>query len=132
MNNQTDYTQLHEALVRLKEEGPDKRSGLCANLGALPSGAWWDFKGLCKAWPLFSGDGVYPVPACEGSDPEFMYFDTSEIGCLWDTSTEYGRLRWQLLDWLIEQTKPATGVDPSQVEALNELAADAQELKMGY
>ncbi len=52
-------------------------------------------------WPLYSGSLRYPVfPAMStGEDAYFAYINQPK----WDKFTEYGRNRWALLDWLIEQ-----------------------------
>ena len=133
-SDQADYTDLHKSLVRLKERGPRLTGGLCVNLDLISEDIDEEqLQTLFRQWPSFSGDDVYPVPSPEPDklDHNDAFWEAHKLGLQWDPSTEYGRLRWQLLDWLIEKTKP-TGVDSSRVEALNQLTADAQELKTGY
>lgn len=47
-------------------------------------------------WENFSGDYQYPIPS---NNPEFAYHNFDK----WSKKSKYGQLRWQLLDWLIEQ-----------------------------
>ena len=57
---------------------------------------------LISKWPLHSGDSLYPVPSSQHSQPgaafQMAYLDR----ILWDQTTEYGRARLALLDYLIE------------------------------
>ena len=54
---------------------------------------------LMKDWPKHSGVTEFPICAY-GVDPMKEY-----MGCYdkWDRKTEYGRLRWELLEWLINK-----------------------------
>ena len=54
---------------------------------------------LMKDWPKHSGVTEFPI-CVYGVDPMKEY-----MGCYdkWDRKTEYGRLRWELLEWLIEK-----------------------------
>lgn len=54
---------------------------------------------LFQRWPKFSGDKVYPIPGGEATFD--AYFDTNRN--MWDKGTEYGRLRWDLLHWMINE-----------------------------
>ncbi len=47
-------------------------------------------------WEHFSGRYMYPVPA---KDPKTAYLIFNK----WSKRSKYGKMRWQLLDWLIEQ-----------------------------
>lgn len=60
---------------------------------------------LFERWPKFSGHIGFPVPAPKewGVDASDAYTLTQEADTLWDRSTEYGRLRWELLDFLITE-----------------------------
>lgn len=53
------------------------------------------------AWPKHSGTISYPVRHPELA-PELAYYYTEDK---WDASTEYGRNRRELLDYLIEKEK---------------------------
>jgi hypothetical protein len=50
-------------------------------------------------WPEYSGDPDYPIWSSAQCSPEDAY-DKYD---LWSKKSKYGKLRWQLLDWLIEQ-----------------------------
>lgn len=56
------------------------------------------FKPYFEKWPKFSGDEEYPVPNPIGGCPRRIYWDT---GSMW--VGEYGRLRIELLDFLISE-----------------------------
>lgn len=94
---------LLQALLNLREHGPTKPwFGICLNLDQALTDRTVDaydwIATHAKAWPEYSGDEAYPVPhpTC---DPRDAFNDTEN---LWDTSTEYGRARYRLLDFLIE------------------------------
>jgi hypothetical protein len=50
-------------------------------------------------WPKFSGWVNYPIPHSKDEHPEHAYSNYDK----WSKRTKYGRLRYELLDWLIEQ-----------------------------
>jgi hypothetical protein len=56
---------------------------------------------LFHLWPSFSGATCFPVPSCASDvKPDDMYYDRSGRYVLWDRDTAYGRMRWELLDWM--------------------------------
>ena len=54
---------------------------------------------LMKDWPKHSGNNEFPITV-RGINPMKEYIDYYDK---WDRKTEYGRLRWELLEWLIEK-----------------------------
>ena len=54
---------------------------------------------LMREWPKHSGNNEFPITV-RGINPMKEY-----LGCYdkWDRKTEYGRLRWELLEWLINK-----------------------------
>ncbi|WP_378347275.1 hypothetical protein [Acinetobacter baumannii] len=65
-----------------------------------------------KAWPKYSGEISYPIPNPYIENPseydnEHVYRDTSQSGrfSMYDKATEYGQLRLELLDFIIESIK---------------------------
>ena len=54
---------------------------------------------LMKDWPKHSGNNEFPITV-RGINPMKEYLDYYDK---WDRKTEYGRLRWELLEWLIEK-----------------------------
>lgn len=52
-----------------------------------------------RRWPKFSGNIEYPVPHPE-LNPYTAY---NEARNLWDRDTEYGRNRWDLLEFIIAE-----------------------------
>lgn len=55
---------------------------------------------LFRKWPHYSGTIQYPVPSCKKGDNNYSAF----FSCvnLWDRRTAYGRLRWDLLEFMIK------------------------------
>lgn len=53
---------------------------------------------LFARWPKSSKNPVYPIPG--GME---AYANARLCRTMWDRSTEYGALRWELLEWLIEE-----------------------------
>lgn len=61
---------------------------------------------LMRQWPERSGHIDWPVPASQADkSPEAAYHKYMESNTkqMWDRNTEYGKLRWELLEWLIEE-----------------------------
>ena len=92
---------LHQELVELREKVIHGQHnpifGICTNLRAyVPTD-------LFRKWPKFSGNNAFPVPAPRWSffrgDARSKYTRTNDkwVG-------RYGKLRRELLDWLIEET----------------------------
>lgn len=94
-----------DALIETRDGNVDDSVGICTNVydkifealdlfttrrhidGLLTSAA--------EAWPKYSGSSHYPVP---GGEHAYHYSGRNK----WDRSTEYGRLRWELLDHMID------------------------------
>lgn len=61
---------------------------------------------LMQQWPGSSGHIDYPVPASrtdtspKAAQVKYVKSNTKQM---WDRDTEYGQLRWELLEWLIEE-----------------------------
>lgn len=55
---------------------------------------------LMTQWPKYSGDAQYTVPGPKGEHPSTAYGNNINK---WDRSTEYGQLRYELLDYLIDR-----------------------------
>lgn len=61
---------------------------------------------LMRQWPERSGHIDWPVPASRtDTSPKAAYHKYMESNTkqMWDRDTEYGQLRWELLEWLIEE-----------------------------
>lgn len=98
-------------LVGIKTNGPSySLSGICWNvechcISKFGEGGFTEaLKGIRKImhdvfhrFPKFSGDEVFPIP---GGANE--YYKAVGNNTLWDKSSEYGQLRWELLDFMIE------------------------------
>lgn len=81
----------------------DKNCGICSNFTWCMDGSAKELITIMEQydidfndWENFSGDYEYPVPS---NNPSFAYWHFDK----WSKKTKYGQLRWQLLDWLIEQ-----------------------------
>lgn len=114
----TALEAIESSLISLRSRGPSRADmGICANLddeleqlgfGCYEECAFSWREGAFEIWPKFSGMLGWPVPSAESvpsADPMKTYYSASDAGSLWDETTEYGRLRYELLDFLIEQIK---------------------------
>jgi hypothetical protein len=96
----SDFETL-EALKWLKQNPPKIDClGICNNVHRLTgydeSFCRW-LESVSKRWCNFSGSASFPVPCPNGGSPKDIYHYT---GNLW--VGEYGALRYELLDFLIE------------------------------
>lgn len=99
---------LHKALLEVKKSNKEESAGICHHLYYYFEG--FSFKedqqillyldNLIFTWTrkkeIYPEDPDYPI---EGS---YMAFFRNENK--WDKNTHFGKLRWELLEWLIEQT----------------------------
>ena len=113
MTLSTTKQNILTAAIQIRDEGPILiDSGICCNLEKIlfprieEHGQTISVIGLenfleatFKLWPKYSGEEVYPVPSpLEGKTARQMYWSQ---GCdFW--AGEYGQLRLELLDFLIE------------------------------
>lgn len=82
----------------------DPGVGICENVGirVIPVK-------LLKSWDNYSQDYLYPVPSTEENiSAEEKYIKEGQSKNLWNKDTEYGKLRWKLLDYLEEYLKDCT------------------------
>lgn len=99
-------TDLLTALKQLRENGPRIRSaGICSQFdlyGSYRSEERRQFRACFETWPHYSGDDSFPVPSPDKSMDaiDAYFYDGND---LWDRDTEYGRLRWDLLDHIIKE-----------------------------
>ena len=97
---------LHEDLKTLHKrmQNPEEWevTGICSKVPMFYSA---DLQSLFERWPMFSGVRSFPV-AHPHLHPADVFMESME-GQMWDRKTsEYAENRWQLLEWLIEETKP--------------------------
>ena len=92
-----------EALKKIRTK-PRQGYGICINykdichISLLKT---MNVHSICfSSWENFSGDYVYPIPSNNSWSAERVYDSTHNH---WNKKKPYGQLRWQLLDWLIEQ-----------------------------
>lgn len=98
---------LLEKLQELHSTGPAPRShGICAQLTGLTHLERGYLLHLMQLWPGCSCHVDYPVPASRtDTSPKaarIKYIESSTKQ-MWDRDTEHGQLRWELLEWLIEE-----------------------------
>ena len=104
---------LHRELARLRHDvalGIQlKANGICYNTlydsehaATIDfAGASWALEYLCRKWPKATNFDDYPVPCPGYTNPAEGYHATKDK---W--AGEYGLLRMELLDWLIQETAP--------------------------
>ena len=102
---------LHRELTRLRHDvalGIQlKYNGICYNTlydsnstrTIELAGAVWDLEDLCRKWPKAVDTRGFPVPCPGYINPAEGYHATEDK---W--AGEYGALRIELLDWLIQET----------------------------
>lgn len=88
-------------LIAVRDAGGDTSCGICRAIDVkvgdlIPTSGM--LEKLFVKWPKFSGCVVYPI---EG---KWQAYDSARFNrTLWDRNTEHGQLRWELLEWLIEE-----------------------------
>ena len=84
-------------LKELQTNGPsDPDLGICQ--GDINTNLLHHF---WKSWPHFSGKLHYPIPHPDLEADEAFF----EYQNLWNKTDPYCALRWELVDWLIDQIK---------------------------
>ena len=92
---------LLNALKRIRDKGPYNRvAGICCNLKNFDFEM--EFRDVCVAWPKHSGNLCFPIPSPTGRDPGDMYLFSGE-DVMWNKEHPYGALRYEMLNWAIEQ-----------------------------
>lgn len=92
---------LLKALISLRDKGPlNVTQGICHNVKRI---GWdelanYELSDFMEGWPKHSRNNVYPIKVGE-EHPGNTYNKTEN---LWDRNTEYGQLRWELLNYMIE------------------------------
>lgn len=98
---------LLEQLQALHKNGPQSmRHGICTQVSRLTALEDGRMTHLMAMWPEGTGDARYPVPADRSNNDvgaaQIAYMKASTT-IMWSRSIEYGQLRWELLEWLIEE-----------------------------
>ena len=101
MHKQRALTQLLWQLKELHAAGPkDPTLGIC-QVGTEETKPY--FIEIWENWPKYSGMRLFPVPAFEGQQSKEAENSFYKTNLLWDKNTEYGRNRWELLEWMIRE-----------------------------
>lgn len=100
--------RLLEKLQELHTNGPAPyNNGICTQISRhLTIQERGCLLRLMWQWPGYSGHVNFPVPANRtDTSPKAAYYKymTSNTKQMWDRDTEHGQLRWELLEWLIEE-----------------------------
>lgn len=98
---------LLEKLQELYTNGPAPYyHGICTQLTGLTNLERGYLLHLMQQWPGRSGHIDFPVPASRtDTSPKaarIKYIESSTKQ-MWNRDTEHGQLRWELLEWLIEE-----------------------------
>lgn len=100
-------TSLLEKLQELYTNGPAPHSyGICTQLTGLTGPERVYLLHLMQQWPGSSGHIYFPVPASRtNTSPGAaqIKYSKSSTKQMWHCNTEHGQLRWELLEWLIEE-----------------------------
>lgn len=88
-------------LILVRDAGGNTDYGICWSIDVtvrdmIPTDVM--LEELFVKWPKFSGCTAYPIRGSWRAYDEAKLNDT-----LWDRDTDYGALRWELLEWLIEE-----------------------------
>lgn len=124
----TEYRRLLDALLLVKYSG-DLRlwSGICGNVDGMIVGilsfepysyyndinhiranAAGILKHLFRKWKHFSGNVNYPI-SVNGGKAVSQYYRADAARTQWTKYSAYGRKRWELLDFLIEEVAKKAG-----------------------
>lgn len=98
---------LLKKLQELHTNGPAPYNhGICTQVNGITHLERGYMLHLMQQWPERSGHIDWPVPASRADkSPKSAYHKYMESNAkqMWDSNTEYGQLRWELLEWLIEE-----------------------------
>jgi hypothetical protein len=90
--------QILAALIKLRDHRGGYRQGICAFLAReLKETCTEELLAAWARWPKASGDPLYPVPSPRLTPEEWYHLTPDK----W--AGEYGALRRELLDFLIEE-----------------------------
>lgn len=98
---------LLERLKNLHQNGPAPRKyGICTQVRGITALETGYMHHLMLQWPGCSEHFTFIVPArrsdtsAKSAQNAYAYCNTVQM---WDRNTEYGALRWELLEWMIEE-----------------------------
>lgn len=96
------HEKLLDGLKLLKESGPlDKSYGICCNI-QYKHQVEHLLEELFPYWSKYSGELLWPVPSDNPEYDNYEAYIKLYRKDKWDRETQYGRDRWELLDFLIE------------------------------
>lgn len=103
-----DFLSKFQYILYSIKESRNENYGICNNIYKIyltsldisyqnMSDIWSLSRKIFRTWSKFSGDEFYPI-----SEKYCTYNKAASDGTHWDWNTEYGKLRWELLDFMIE------------------------------
>jgi hypothetical protein len=108
MTSTISKERLRELLLQMKRiqvKGPSNHCyGICANANVYIS----EIEALVHDWPKYSGDLDFPI---ESPNPHLsnqeIYRQSSKRETMWSKHSQYGRLRWELLGFMVNKIEAA-------------------------
>lgn len=93
-------TTIVDLLKEIRKQ-PDN-TGICnqRSIHMLERDAYRLLLTFMTMWPKYSGTKHYPIRVAADKCPVLTYHKCKNM---WSRKSKYGLLRWELLDWLIEQ-----------------------------
>lgn len=112
MNDLNLEVDMLDALLTIKTSGAfDMNAGICDNVVNLLEDNGYHYRtiydligSISSNWDKFSGNTKYPVPAVKQPTSREEFNNSVDM---W--SGEYGQLRYELLDFLIEELTKKVG-----------------------
>lgn len=95
-------------LISIRDSKKSSTYGICTSLRVYMTERgyenipWTYMKAIFQKWPHFSDDVWYPIPAVTQSSPMSEYLACNNR---WSKRTKYGRLRWDLLEFMIDRIR---------------------------
>lgn len=66
---------------------------------------------VMNQWPKHSGDREFPIKVVGSGPGSQQYIKCNDK---WNKTTQYGQLRWELLEWLIDKLEKELNAHPSE------------------
>lgn len=116
VNNSNTYMKLTDEMllealkaIRTDPSLRDGTTGICSSIDTYfrrkgyytQSSDTYEIRSLMSCWQKFSGKDFYPIPSPNPSKTPHEYFH--ECHDMWNQETEYGKLRWELLEFCIQR-----------------------------
>lgn len=112
---------LLEMLKTIKANGPKVlSSGICGNYWNVVTAYTGELRkfscqasdvmrGMFHRWPEYSGDYAFPIRTDKSRSANTQFDRSGSVKTMWSTRYPYGRARWRLLNWMIQQLEAEIG-----------------------